>query len=70
MAVVDTIHPKDIEEMVREREAQKEEKRRSREEKKKTKERQKRSMFLEKLVAPVLFLLTVCISFFLYLMNL
>lgn len=64
-----SLQPKEIEELVREREALKEEKQRLREEKKLAKERAQRNQFVEKLVAPILFLLTVLISFFLYVLN-
>ena len=63
------IQPKEIEELVREREALKEEKLRQREERRLAKERGVRNNFLEKLVAPFLFFATVVISLLLYLLN-
>ncbi len=69
MIVETSIQPKEIEELVREREALKEEKQRQREEKKLAKERAKRNRFLEKLVAPLLFVVTVLISVVLYFFN-
>ncbi len=69
MAELNMVQPKEIEDIVREREAAKEEKQRLREEKKLAKENAQRNIFLEKLVAPFLFFATVFISLILYLFN-
>ncbi len=68
-AVESPLQPKEIEELVREREELKEEKQRLREEKKREKEKATRNQFLEKLVAPSLFFITILISLVFYLLN-